>query len=69
MDSMGIVKCGAEDLEEIEQDQIILYRHNKFGCEVLTRNKRSFAVGHPEMVIDPVTTEAIMLFYSRGEEL
>ena len=63
MDSMGIVKCGAE------QDQIIRYRKNQFGCEVLIRNKRSFAVGHPEMVIDPVTTEAIMLFYSRGEEL
>ena len=69
MDSMGIVKCGAEDLEKIEQDQIIRYRKNQFGCEVLIRNKRSFAVGHPEMVIDPVTTEAIMLFYSRGEEL
>ena len=68
MDSMGIVK-GAEDLEKIEQDQIIRYRKNQFGCEVLIRNKRSFAVGHPEMVIDPVTTEAIMLFYSRGEEL
>ena len=69
MDSMGIVKCGAEDLEKIEQDQIIRYRKNQFGCEVLIRNKRSFSVGHPEMVIDPVTTEAIMLFYSRGEEL
>lgn len=69
MDSMGIVKCGAEDLVKIEQDQIIRYRKNQFGCEVLIRNKRSFAVGHPEMVIDPVTTEAIMLFYSRGEEL
>ena len=69
MDSMGIVKCGAEDLEKIEQDQIIRYRKNQCGCEVLIRNKRSFAVGHPEMVIDPVTTEAIMLFYSRGEEL
>ena len=69
MDSMGIVKCGTEELEKIEQDQIIRYRKNQFGCEVLIRNKRSFAVGHPNMVIDPVTTEAIMLFYSRGEEL
>ena len=58
-----------EDLAKIEKDQIIRYRKNQFGCEVLIRNKRSFAVGHPEMVIDPVTTEAIMLFYSRGEEL
>ncbi|HJK35509.1 MAG TPA: ABC transporter ATP-binding protein [Methanocorpusculum sp.] len=69
MDSMGIVKCGIEDLAKIEKDQIIRYRKNQFGCEVLVRNKRSFAAGHPNMVIDPVTTEAIMLFYSRGEEL
>lgn len=69
MDSMGIVKCGIEDLAKIEKDQIIRFRKNQFGCEVLVRNKRSFAAGHPNMVIDPVTTEAIMLFYSRGEEL
>lgn len=69
MDSMGIVKCGIEDLAKIEKDQIIRYRKNQFSCEVLVRNKRSFAAGHPNMVIDPVTTEAIMLFYSRGEEL
>ena len=69
MDSMGVVKCGAEDIAGIERDQIIRFRKNQFGCEVLVRDKRAVAALHPEMVIDPVTTESIMLFYSRGEEL
>lgn len=69
MDSMGVVKCGTEDLAGIGKDQVIRYRKNQFGCEVLIRDKRIFAAGHPGAVIDPVTTESIMLFYSRGEEL
>jgi len=69
MDSMGIVKCGTEDLAGIGKDQIIRYRTNQFGCEVLIRDKKSFASRYPGMVMDPVTTESIMLFYSRGEEL
>lgn len=69
MDSMGMVKCSTGDLTGIGKDQIIRSRTNQFGCEVLIRDKRKFAAGHPEAVIDPVTTESIMLFYSRGEEL
>lgn len=69
MDSMGMVKCSTGDLTGIGKDQIIRYRTNQFGCEVLIRDKRKFAAGHPGAVIDPVTTESIMLFYSRGEEL
>ena len=65
MDSMGIVKCGTGDLTGIGKDQTIRYRTNQFGCEVLIHDKRRFAAGHPGAVIDPVTTESIMLFYSR----
>ncbi|MDV0443930.1 ABC transporter ATP-binding protein [Methanorbis rubei] len=68
MDDMGIVKCSSDDLARISKEMIIRYRKNQFGCEVLIRNREGFVAAHPEMILDPVTTEAIMLFYSRGEE-
>lgn len=69
LDSMGIVKCGAEDLAKMNPAQVIRYRKNQFGCEVLIKDKALFAANHPDAVVDPVTTESVMLFYSRGEEL
>ncbi|MDV0442099.1 ABC transporter ATP-binding protein [Methanorbis furvi] len=69
MDDMGIVKCSSDDLARISKEMIIRYRKNQFGCEILIKNRESFVAAHPEMILDPVTTESIMLFYSRGEEI
>ncbi len=68
LDDMGIVKCGTEDFAALEKTDVVRYRKNQFGCEVLIKNKARFSAAHPDLILDPVTTEAIMLFYSRGEE-
>ena len=69
LDSMGIVKCGSEDLDRMTPAQVIRYRKNRFGCEVMIKDKALFSANNPDAVVDPVTTESVMLFYSRGEEL
>lgn len=68
LDDMGIVKCSAEDLAALDKTDLIRYRKNQFGCELLIQNRARFSAAHPDLILDPVTTEAIMLFYSRGEE-
>lgn len=68
LDRMGVARCEVGDLATIGKDQIVRYRKNQFGCEVLIKNKSAVLAAHPGMIIDPVTTESIMLFYSRGEE-
>ena len=66
----GILKCSAEEAAALdaEREGLLRIRKNQFGCEVLIRNKEQFRMRHPEAVIDSVTTEALMLFYARGEE-
>ena len=66
----GILKCSAEETDALdaEREGLLRIRKNQFGCEVLIRNKEQFRMRHPEAVIDSVTTEALMLFYARGEE-
>ena len=67
----GILKCSAEEADALdaEREGLLRIRKNQFGCEVLIRNKEQFRMRHPEAVIDSVTTEALMLFYARGEEV
>lgn len=67
----GILKCSAEEADALdaEREGLLRIRKNQFGCGVLIRNKEQFRMRHPEAVIDSVTTEALMLFYARGEKV
>ena len=66
----GILKCSAGEAETLdaEREGLLRVRKNQFGCEILVRSKEQFRMRHPDAVIDPVTTESLMLFYARGEE-
>lgn len=66
----GILKCSAAEAETLdaEREGLLRVRKNQFGCEILVRSKEQFRMRHPDAVIDPVTTESLMLFYARGEE-
>ncbi len=69
LDEMGIVKCGHEEFAKMDKAQVVRVRKNQFGCEALIQNRSLFAARYPEMMVDPVTTESVMVFYSRGEEV
>lgn len=67
----GILKCTAEEAKafDAERDGLLRIRKNQFGCEILVKNKEQLRMRYPDAVIDPVTTEALMLFYARGDEV
>ncbi|MGN9163767.1 ABC transporter ATP-binding protein [Tissierellaceae bacterium HCP3S3_D8] len=67
VDNYGIIKCGAEDFNRLEKSDIVGYRKNKFGYEVLVNNRREVENKYKNLVIDSVNLEDIMLFYIRGE--
>ncbi|MDO5845803.1 MAG: ABC transporter ATP-binding protein [Methanocorpusculum sp.] len=68
---MGIWKCGADDAAMLDAKSagLLRMRKNQFGCEVLIENRERFCSQYPEAVVDPATTESVMLFYVRGEEI
>ena len=42
-------------------------RSGQFGCEALVKNRRAFARFHPELAVEPVSLEDIMVFTVKGD--
>jgi len=64
----GLLLCGTEDFKSIDKKDIIGYRGNRFGYEILIRNKDQMIQKYKGLTIDSVTIEDIMLFYVKGEK-
>ena len=68
MDTLGILRCGKEDLARVDAGHILRLRENRFGVEVLVQDREQLRRHHPELVVDNSNIEEMMLFYARGEE-
>jgi ABC-2 type transport system ATP-binding protein len=66
LEDLGILKCSREEFDALDKKSFLTCRTNQFGCEVLIKDKKEFIVRHPEMIVDPVSTESVMLMYARG---
>ena len=64
----GIVKCSKEEFEKIHKKDQIKYKKNKYGYEVLIKDRFEFKRKYNIGIIDKPTIEEIMLIYIRGEE-
>ncbi len=58
----GLLLCGAADFSTVDKGDIIGHRENRFGHEMLIRNKAKMAQKYKGLTIDSVTLEDIMLF-------
>jgi len=63
----GILKCSEKDLTNYDASYYVAERKGAFQCEVLINNKNEFVRKYPDSIVDPVTVEAVMLFYVKGE--
>ena len=68
LERYGILKCSNEAFAAIDSADIIGYHQNRFGCEVMVKDKATARQKYPEMVIDDATLEDIMLFYIQKEQ-
>ena len=65
----GLLLCGSADFTTVDKGDIIGHRENRFGHEMLIRNKEKMAKKYKGLTIDSVTLEDIMLFYVKGDQL
>ncbi len=65
----GVIKCNIEDFNLIDKKDIIRYKKNQFGYEILIKNKDELEKKYNHFVMDRVTIEDIMLFYIKGEQI
>lgn len=65
-DRYGIMKCDSERLGSIDKEDIVAYRENKYSCEILVSNKERCREKYPDLVIDNISLEELMLLIIKG---
>lgn len=66
LETYGKLVCGRSDLERVDRALLAGVREGQFGCEALVRDRKAFRYAYPELAVDPVNLEEIMVFMVRG---
>ena len=67
LEHYGRAACSRADLAQIDPGLLVGKRESRFGCEALVKDRRAFARRYPNITVDPVTLEEIMVFTVRGD--
>lgn len=68
LEDMGVLRCGREELDRMDELDIVGVRSSLYQCECLVRNRHAVQEKYPHMIIDRTNIEEIMLFYVRRQE-
>ena len=60
----GLIKCKKSEIHQINEEDIVAVRQSSFGAEVLINNRETCKKKYPDMVIEAISLEDIMLFYA-----
>lgn len=64
----GIMKCKLKEFNDIDKKDIIRYRKMDYGYEILIKNKKELEKKYPNVIMDNIKIEDIMLMYVKGGE-
>ena len=67
LERYGRLVCRSSDLERLDSSLIVGVRRSQFGCEALVNDRPGIREAYPELTVDPVTLEDIMVFTVKGE--
>jgi len=68
-ENMGLLKCGSAAFQGLDKSHVLRVRKSAFDMEALVDDRRYYASNYSNVMVQPATTEEIMLFYVRGETL
>lgn len=68
LEEYGILKCSISEFASISSDDIIRYKKNKYGYEVLIHDKDKISKKYPNGVVDKITLEELMVLMIKGEK-
>ena len=68
LERYGRVGCTAGQLAALPREELVRVRRGQFGCEALVADRAAFRRRHPELPVDRVTLDDIMVFVGRGEQ-
>ncbi len=67
LEQYGRLVCRASDLEKLDKSVVVGVRKSQFGCEALVNDRAGLRKAYPELTVDPVSLEDIMVFTVKGE--
>ena len=68
LENYGIIKCSKEEFLNIDKQDYIRFKQEKYQYEVLTDNKENIIKKYDITTIDKPSIEDIMLLYVKGEK-
>lgn len=69
LETHGILKCGKDEIENIDQTDLISVRLNEFGAEIMLSDRENARNKYGGAVIDPASLDDIMLYYVHKGEM
>ena len=67
LDEYGRLVCTRGEMDRVDPAFLVGRRESAFQCEALVRDKREFRRRYPELAVDPVSLEDLMVFTVRGD--
>ena len=68
-DSYGRLGCTAADLLTVDSKDLVRVRKGSYGCEALVSDRAAFRKKCPQLMVEPISLEDIMLFIGKGESV
>ena len=68
LDGYGILKCSISEFSMIAKEDIVRYKKNKYGYEVLVMNRRKISQKYKDFILDKITLEELMVLMIKGEK-
>lgn len=68
-DNYGRLACTAQQLATIQPEDLVRVRKGSYGCEALVSDRAVFRKKYPQLMVEPISLEDIMLFIGKGEQV
>ncbi|MEA4988153.1 MAG: ABC transporter ATP-binding protein [Anaerovorax sp.] len=68
LENYALLKCTHEEFKNIDREDYVSHRKNAFGCEVLIKDRSYIKLKYPNLILDSINLETIMLFYILKQE-
>lgn len=68
LDNYGILKCSIDEFKNIDKDDIISYKKNKYNYEILINDKTKMNNKYKNFIIDKISLEELMILIIKGEK-
>ena len=68
-DQYGRLGCTAQQLSAVDPADLVRVRKGSYGCEALVSDRAAFHKKYPQLMVEPISLEDIMLLIGKGEPL